>query len=254
MTQDFKDHFSELAARYADYRPHYPPALFDFLATLVPRTATVWDCAAGNGQASVGLADKFERVIATDASAQQIKSAAPHPRIDYRVAPADASGLPDHSVELVTVAQAIHWFNFEKFYGEVRRVLADDGILAVWAYGINVVDGDAINALVQDYYANVVGPYWPPERVLVEQGYRTIPFPFAEITAPSFRMQERWPLDALLGYFGTWSATNRYLKATGQNPLGQLESRLTPLWGDRREPRTVIWPLTVRVGKKSAAG
>ena len=181
MSQTFKDHFSGVANRYADFRPHYPAELFDCLATIVPRSATVWDCACGNGQATVDLAARFERVIGTDASKEQIAPATPNPRIEYRVAPAEDCGLPDKSVGLVTVAQALHWFQFERFYAEVKRVLAPNGVIAVWAYGINELEGEAVNGLVQHFYAGVVGPYWPPERKLVEERYQTIPFPFAQI-------------------------------------------------------------------------
>ena len=177
MSQVFHDHFSGVANRYADFRPHYPVALFDHLATLVPQGSAVWDCACGNGQATLDLAARFNRIIATDASREQIASAMPHPKVEYRVAPAAQSGLPDQSVALVTVAQALHWFDFDRFYAEVRRVLTPNGVIAVWAYGINTVEGDDTNQLVQDFYSKTVGPYWPPERRFVEEGYRTIPFP-----------------------------------------------------------------------------
>jgi ubiquinone/menaquinone biosynthesis C-methylase UbiE len=249
MSQQFHDHFSGVANRYADFRPHYPAALFDYLATLVPRTSTVWDCACGNGQATVDLAARFERVIGTDASKEQIASAKANGRIEYRVAAAEQSGLPDHSVGLVTVAQALHWFNFDRFYAEVQRVLAPGGVIAVWAYGINEVEGEAVNELVQRFYNDAVGPYWPPERKLVEEGYRTIPFPFVEIAPPVFRMEARWTLEELLGYFSTWSATNRYIKATGRNPLEPLAAELKGVWGDAGRRREVVWPLGVRVGR-----
>jgi ubiquinone/menaquinone biosynthesis C-methylase UbiE len=251
MSQTFHDHFSGVANRYADFRPHYPGALFDYLATIVPRSASVWDCACGNGQATADLAARFDRVMGTDASKEQIASAKPHPRIEYRVASAEQSGLPDRSVGLVTVAQALHWFNFDRFYAEVRRVLVLEGVIAVWAYGINVVEGDTVNELVQHYYANIVGPYWPSERKLVEDGYRTIPFPFAEVAPPPppFRMEARWTLEELLGYLSTWSATNRCLKATGNNPLEPLAGELKPAWGDPEQRREVVWPLAVRVGR-----
>lgn len=250
MSQPFQDHFSGVASRYAEWRPRYPEALFDYLSSLVPRTARVWDCAAGNGQATVDLARRFERVIATDASRDQIGSATPHPGIEYRVAPAEASGLPEASVGLITVAQALHWFGLERFYAEVRRVLNPGGVLAVWAYGVNEVEGEAVNGIVQEFYADTVGPYWPPERKLVEAGYRTIPFPFVEIAPPAFRMEARWTLEHLLGYFGTWSATNRFIKATGRDPLGPLAAALARVWGDANSLRLIGWPLSLRVGRK----
>jgi ubiquinone/menaquinone biosynthesis C-methylase UbiE len=249
MSQTFHDHFSSVANRYADFRPRYPAVLFDYLATLVPRDSLVWDCAAGNGQATVDLAERFARVVATDASREQISSARAHPKIEYRVAPAEQSGLPDGSVGLLTVAQALHWFDFERFYAEVRRVLKPGGVLAVWAYGIAEVEGEAANRLTQDYYANTVGPYWPPERRLVEEGYRTIPFPFAEIPTPAIRMETRWTLEQLAGYFSTWSATNRFIKATGRNPLEPLMQELAQVWGDPNVPRLIVWPLSWRLGR-----
>jgi ubiquinone/menaquinone biosynthesis C-methylase UbiE len=250
MSNSFSDHFSSFASRYADFRPHYPQALFDYLASLAPTNATVWDCAAGNGQASVDLARRFERIIATDASPQQIESAKKQANIEYRVAPAETSGLADHSVGLVTVAQALHWFQLDRFYAEARRVLSPGGVLAVWAYGINEVEDRAVNGFVQDYYANIVGPFWPPERKIVEDGYRTIPFPFQEIQPPAIRMEARWTLEQLLGYFSTWSATNRFIKAKGTNPLEALSAELRRHWSNPNEPRLVTWPLSIRVGRK----
>jgi ubiquinone/menaquinone biosynthesis C-methylase UbiE len=250
MSRPFHDHFSDVAKRYADFRPNYPAALFEFLTTLAPRNSLVWDCACGNGQATVDLAQRFDRVVATDASREQITSAKPNPNVEYRVAPAEQSGLSDGSVALITVAQALHWFDFDRFYAEVKRVLARNGVLAVWAYGINEVEGEAVNELVQNFYSNIVGPYWPPERKMVEEGYRTIPFPLAEIPAPRFRMETQWTLDQLLGYFSTWSATNRYIKSTGRNPLESLSAELSSVWGVAGSGRLVVWPLTLRVGRK----
>jgi SAM-dependent methyltransferase len=250
VSQPFHDHFSAVANRYADFRPHYPPALFEYFATLVPRESLVWDCAAGNGQATVDLAERFARVIATDASREQLDAAQPLPNVEYRVAPAEQSGLSDRSVDLLTVAQALHWFDLEPFYAEARRVLKPGGVLAVWAYGIDEIEGDEVNRLAQDYYFNIVGPFWPPERKLVEEGYRTIPFPFAEIAPPSIRMEMRWTLHQVLGYFGTWSATSRFIKANGVDPLESLSMALSRAWGDPATSRRVTWPLALRVGRK----
>lgn len=252
MKPAFHDHFSAVAGRYADFRPHYPAALFDYLATLVPRDALVWDCAAGNGQATRGLAERFARVIATDASAEQIASAPALPKAEFRVALAEESGLADGSVGLVTVAQALHWFDLPRFYAEVKRVLRPGGVLAVFAYGINRVEGQAVDAIVQHYYGHTLDAYWPPSRRLVESGYRTLPFPFAEITPPTFQMEAQWTLERLLGYFSTWSATNRYIKATGENPLPALEEKLARVWGDANTPRLVTWPIAMRIGRKRA--
>jgi len=211
----------------------------------------VWDCACGSGQASIDLAERFSKVFATDASKEQIASAKPHSRVEYSVALAEQSGLAANSVGLVTVAQALHWFDLERFYAEANRVLTANGVLAAWAYGICQVAGDEVNRIAQDFYANVVGPYWPPERKLVEQGYRGMPFPFAELVVPSFQLEAQWPLEQLLGYFSSWSATNRFTKATGRNPIPDLAKAMEKVWPDPNSPRLVTWQIAMRVGRRS---
>jgi ubiquinone/menaquinone biosynthesis C-methylase UbiE len=219
------------------------------LASIVADHALVWDCAAGSGQASVDLAAHFDRVIATDASSSQIRAAAPHPRVEYRVAYAERSGLPDAGADLVTVAQALHWFELPAFYAEVRRVTKPAGALAVWTYSTTTVEGDDVHALVEAFYRDTVGPYWLPERMLVEAGYRTLPFPFAEVPAPSFALTVRWSMQQLLGYVSSWSATARFIDDNGRNPVLDLARRLEPLWGPPDRLRTVTWPLSVRAGR-----
>lgn len=250
MSQSFRDHFAPVAASYAGFRPTYPQKLFAWLAALVPQHELAWDCAAGSGQASVDLAAFFEHVVATDASQAQIDTAPPHPRIEYRVAPAEASGLAASSVDLITVAQALHWFDLTGFYDEVRRVLRPTGVLAVWTYGVLSVEGAPVDARVQHFYYNTVGPYWPAERAHVENGYRSLPFPFAEIAAPPFSMKASWTLAELLGYFRSWSATGRFITANGADPVVALETELVPLWGAPEQRREVIWPLSLRVGRE----
>jgi len=250
MGPAFHDHFSEVAARYANFRHHYPADLFDYLATLVSRDSLVWDCAAGSGQATVDLAARFERVIATDASAEQIASAPRLNNIEYRVALAEQCGLPDKSVGLITVAQALHWFDRKRFFAEAQRVMEPGGILAVWVYATNRLQGDEVNSLVQNFYSNVVGPYWPPERRMTENGYSTIEFPFPEVRSPSFRMEAHWTLNQLLGYFSTWSATNRYIKANRRDPIEPLATALAEVWGDQTSSRLVVWPLSLRIARK----
>jgi len=249
MGQKFQDHFSSVSSLYADFRPQYPAQLFNYLAGLAPSRSLVWDCAAGTGQATVDLAKRFDRVIATDASSEQIAAAKAGPNVEYRVASAEQSGLPDHCADLVTVAQALHWFDQPRFYAEARRVLQPGGVLAVWAYGINSVEDATIDEIVQDFYSNVVGSYWPPERKLVEEGYRTLPFPFVEVETPGFDMQACWTLEQLIGYFSTWSATNRFIKARGENPLKPLAESLRRAWGNEKVSRIVKWPLSLRVGR-----
>jgi SAM-dependent methyltransferase len=243
----FKDHFSGHAADYAKYRPNYPPALFDWLATLVRTHESAWDVGTGSGQAALELARRFERVVATDAAETQLASATPHERVIYRVMPAEHADLGDRSVDLVTVAQAIHWFDVERFYDEVRRVLKPGGVIAAWTYAGTRVTPQ-IDALVRRYYVETVGQYWPPERKLVDEHYRTISFPFAEIEAPPFRMVQQWRLEDLLGYLGTWSATQRYAQARGVNPIDELREPLVRAWGTE-SVRAVEWGLHIRVGR-----
>lgn len=253
MTTPFSDHFASVARHYADSRPTYPPVLFDWLASQCGEHGLAWDCGAGSGQASLELARHFSRVIATDASAAQIAQAAPHPRIEYRVAPAEESGLEECSADLVIVAQALHWFDLDRFYAEVRRVLKPGGVIAVWSYGVQEVENDAVNAIVQHFYAQEVGPYWPPERHHVETGYRELPFPFTPIAVPPFAMQLQWTLGHLLDYFRSWSATAAYVKAKGSDPVAALEPRLKACWGDPAQQRTVTWPLALLAGRHEAA-
>ena len=244
----FKDHFSDLAARYAACRPDYPPELFAYLARVSPSHRVAWDCATGSGQAALGIAEHFARVVATDASAAQLTHARPHPRVEYRVAPAEASGLEAASVDLITVAQALHWFDLDAFYAEAVRVLVPGGVLAVWTYGAVLLDDPALDAAVQRFAVETVGPYWPPERRLVDEGYRTIAFPFRELAPPALTLEQRWTLAELAGYLRTWSATARYVAAHGRDPVAALEQELRTGWHDPQLPRAVRWPLALRVG------
>ncbi|HMT94892.1 class I SAM-dependent methyltransferase [uncultured Thiothrix sp.] len=249
MTPNFKDHFSNVAKTYASYRPQYPAELYVWLADISPTTELVWDCACGTGQASLGLAKHFQKVIATDASAQQIAAAEPHPKIEWRVAAAEISGLADHSVDLITVAQALHWFDLGKFYAEAQRVLKPQGVLAVWTYGVLQIAEPRIDALAQNFYSHTVDPYWPPERKIVETGYRDLAFPFQEFPAPAFSMQLAWSKAQLMGYFRSWSATDRYIKVIGSDPVSHLEQQLAGLWDDETSYLTA-WPLAFRIGRK----
>ncbi|MBV9912737.1 MAG: class I SAM-dependent methyltransferase [Sinobacteraceae bacterium] len=249
---DFKDHFSRLARQYARYRPTYPAALFAYLAGISPGRQLAWDCACGGGQASVALAEHFDGVVATDASPQQVAAAVRHAQVSYRVAKAEDSGLQSGTVDLVTVAQALHWLDLPAFYAEVRRTLRPSGVLAVWTYGVLRVEAEDVNSLIRHFYATTVGPYWPPERQLVEDGYRSLAFPFAELTPPVFAMQTLWTRQQLLGYLRTWSATARYVDEVGVDPVEALGTQMDPLWKETDPARCISWPMALRIGRAPA--
>lgn len=246
---EFKDHFSDLAQDYARFRPHYPDRLFAALAALAPAHGRAWDCATGNGQAARGLAPWFAEVIATDASAAQLAAASGPAHVGFAVAPAEASGLPAASVDLILVAQAAHWFDLPAFYAEAARVLRPGGVLALLTYsGVRI--NPALDPLLRDFHHGLLGPYWPPERAHVERDYRDLPFPWPELPFPPQEMTAAWTLDQLIGYLGTWSATRAYREARGEDPLPPLRARLLPAWGDPGRPRAVRWPLPLRIGRR----
>jgi ubiquinone/menaquinone biosynthesis C-methylase UbiE len=241
----FKDYFSQQATEYAKFRPRYPKELFRWLGGVAPSRQLAWDCATGNGQAAVALAKVFDRVIATDASEKQLANAEANSRVSYRVAPAERSGLEAQSIDLVTIAQALHWFDLDQFYAEVGRVLKPAGVIAVWAYKLATVSPE-IDAVVKHFYSEIVGPYWPEERVLVEK-FEELPFPFRQAETPPFAMVAEWRVENLLGYLRTWSARQRFIAAEQRDPLEEIEEKLRCTWEDK--VRRVVWPLTIRVGR-----
>ena len=248
----FRDHFSQGSAAYAEFRPRYPTVLFDWLASLAPARRVAWDAATGNGQAALPLAARFERVVATDASAAQLREAAPHARIEYRVARAEDGGLPDASVDLLVVAQAAHWFELPAFHAQVARALVPRGVVAVWCYGLLAIE-PRLDEQLHAFYVDVVGSYWPPERRLVDEGYRDLSFPFAELAAPEFAMEHDLRLPALAGYLGTWSAVQGFRKARGSDPVEPFVRELATAWGEPDRPRRVRWPLHLRVGRSRSS-
>jgi SAM-dependent methyltransferase len=245
----FKDYFSEQAAAYASYRPHYPPELFAWLAAISPHQQRVWDCATGSGQAAVALASHFAQVIATDASQAQLRQAQPHSHIHYVCASAEQVPLADTAVDLITVAQAAHWFDWPRFYQEVDRLLVADGVLAIWCYGLFHIS-PAIDACIQDYYQHTLGAYWPSERQHIDQAYARLPFPYTLLATPPFTMQLEWNLLQVMGYLATWSATRLLIKTTGEDPLPTLQSELAIHWGEPTQTRRVQWPLHLKAGHK----
>ena len=243
----FKDYFSGQASSYQAYRPSYPDDLFAFLASLAGQHNRAWDCATGNGQAAIGLAPYFAEVIATDASAAQIARAEPHQKIRYKVAPAEDSGLAPASIDLITVAQAAHWFDLDAFYREVQRVAAPGAVISIWAYGMAEVS-PAVDAVVQKLYGDIVGSFWPPERNFIEDKYETLPFPFEQVEVPTFEMRTTWTFSRLVGYLSTWSAVARYREAKGIDPVAMLQGELESAWGQAKT-REIVWPLILKAGR-----
>ena len=243
----FQDHFSTQAGEYTRFRPRYPGELFEYLASLPRARSRAWDCGTGNGQAACDLARWFREVVATDPSQSQISHAVAHPKVQYLVSAAEHAPLPNDSVDLVTVAQALHWFDLERFYAEVRRVGRAGSVLAVWSYGLARIT-PAVDAAVWTLYHDILGEYWPPERTIVEEGYKTLAFPFEELSAPRFTMSARWSLTDLVGYLGTWSSTQAYIKRHQADPVGLVGDELLAAWGASDRQCQVRWPLVLRVG------
>lgn len=246
----FEDHFSEVAQSYRRFRPRYPAELFEWLAGQVPARRLAWDCGTGNGQAAHQLAGHFAQVIATDASLEQLAWAEPHARIEYRCAPAEDVELVAGSVDLISVATAIHWFDLPRFYSRAREALAPGGILAAWTYHLPVISPE-IDELLAYYIEQVVGPFWPEKARVVLDFYRSLPFPFPEIAAPAFEIRTAWSLAELTGFLDSWSAARLFREAKGQSPIVEIEAELARAWGGQ-ERRSLSIPLYLRVGAKEA--
>jgi ubiquinone/menaquinone biosynthesis C-methylase UbiE len=246
----FEDHFSKQSQLYAQYRPKYPDEIYAYLASLAPGRSLAWDCGTGNGQAAIGLAAYFDRVHATDASAKQISLAQANEKVDYHVEPAEHVSLGDSGTDLVTVAVAIHWFNFDEFYREVRRVLKPGGILAVWTYSFTEISPE-VDAIVRQYYYDVLKGFWPERIHYLEEKYETLPFPFEEVKPPSFVMKRNLTLAQYAGFLDSWSATQRYKEERGHHPLEIIWDELLAAWGNEDESRPVRWPLYFRIGRNS---
>ena len=246
IDKKMKDNFSGHAADYARYRPTYPQELIAYLAGIAPAQHLAWDCATGNGQVAGMLASLFDQVVATDISENQLKSAVQLPNISYKVEQAEKSSLTDQSVDLIVVAQAVHWFNFERFYQEVKRVLKPNGLIAVIGYGL-LTTHPALDKVIKHFYSEVLNGYWDPERSYLDEGYRTIPFPFQEEEVPQFSSSYTWTPDDLIGYLNTWSAVKHYEKQQGHNPVQLVEQQIREAF--EGETTTVTFDILTRVGK-----
>lgn len=243
----FVDHFGKQASSYRKFRPSYPEDLFAYLAETAPSVERAWDCGTGTGQAALGLAEHFDQVVATDRSAAQLAVAKSHPKIRYRSAKAETSGIEDGQIDLVTVAQALHWFEQDRFHAEVRRVARPGGIVAAWCYELFTIS-PTIDAVIERLYRDVVGSYWPDERKHIERGYEDLPWPFDPVDAPTFQMIERWSLDQVVGYLSTWSAVQRFKDCRLADPIEVVREALEDAWGDDGV-RRVRWPLQLRIGR-----
>lgn len=239
-----KDNFSKQAGLYSKYRPDYPPDLFEFVLGHVSRKEAAWDCATGNGQTAKALSPFFDQVFATDISQQQLDHAMQGDNIHYSLQPAEKTGFAANQFDLITVSQALHWFHFENFYREVRRVIRPGGVFAAWSYSLFSIS-PAGDKIIHHFYTDIIGSFWDVERKLVDEHYTTIPFPFHEINAPAFTMEYWWTIDQVRGYLDTWSAVQKFIAFQGFNPVDDLMVRLAPEIG----PGTrVTFPLHMRIG------
>lgn len=240
--------FDQGGQAYARFRPEYPPELAAFLASCAPDDRLAVDVGCGSGQLTRLLAPHFREVVGLDPSADQIASATPGERIAYACAPAERLPLADASTSLVTAAQAAHWFDLPAFYAEVRRVGAPGAVLALISYGVLSLEPE-LDARFQTFYRDEIGPFWPPERKLVDTGYATLDFPFDAITSPSLDIRLMWHLSEFLGYIQTWSAVRQAREAGKEDLLMVFANDLAALWGDPNQRRSVRWPINMRIGR-----
>ncbi|MDD0845505.1 class I SAM-dependent methyltransferase [Pseudomonas sp. Gutcm_11s] len=239
--------FGNRADAYASFRPQYPEQLFDWLASNAPAHERALDIACGNGQASRPLLGRFQQVLACDASAEQLRAAPDLKSVDCFAADATAQPLADASLDLIVVAQALHWFATPDFFAETRRLLRPDGLFCAWCYSLLRID-DALDAVLDDFYWNTLAGYWPAGRTSVDAGYSDIQPPFARIQVPAFAIELEWDLPQLVGYLSTWSAVQKLEQASGRDPVQDLLPRLQQAWGDGQQKRFVRWPLHFLAG------
>ena len=248
VNKGFQDYFSATASAYAQHRPTYPLELVDFLARSCSPPGIAWDCGCGSGQLSVLLAERFDHVIATDPSTAQLANAKQHPQVEYRLGSAEASGLSGRSVDLAVAAQAAHWFDLPAYYTEVRRVTRPGGLVALITYG-NMMADETVLTVLHNFYKSVTGPFWPPGRKHVEDGYRSFIFPFQELPTPYLEICREWDLPATIGYVETWSATIALKRAKGDAPVETFRRDLAEAWGSPNTVRLIRWPLSIRLGR-----
>jgi len=244
-----RNHFSGHADDYSRYRPHYPAELYDYLADLCSKHSLVWDCATGNGQAARGLSEYFQHIYASDISPQQLNQAPAKNNITYREESAYNCSLENDSTDLITVAQAVHWFDLPDFYAEAKRVLKPDGVIALWTYDRIYFKNEELNRILSYFYNDLVVDYWSFDRSHIENGYSTLDFPFAEINTPKFTIRHEWDAQQVINYLYTWSSVRNYMKQNDDDPIEQIKDELWKFWGDENDTRSVLWDLHLRVGR-----
>jgi ubiquinone/menaquinone biosynthesis C-methylase UbiE len=250
MKTKFVDHFNQQSTEYSLCRPDYPDSLFDYLAGLVDGNSTVWDCGAGSGQATKALAERFKRVIATDVNQKQLDAAPKFANVDYRCCKAEQTTIPDNSIHLTTIAQALHWFDFPRFYEEVRRVSTPNALIAAWCYSLASFNNGMIDAVVHTLYYELLGKeFWPKERCYVDEEYATIPFPFSKQPSPTLFIEKNINFEQFIGYLLTWSAVKEYQHRTHNNPIDLIYLKLAQAWGEPQQERAIHWPLHCIIGK-----
>lgn len=241
-----KDRFSSVAQQYAQYRPQYPQSLYNFLLQHVQHTTKALDVGTGNGQVAAVLADHFSQVYATDISSKQLSYATNKPNIIYQCEPAEQTSFANHTFDLVVCAQAIHWFNVQRFFAEVHRILQPDGLVAIWGYGLITTAGE-LNIIISTFY-HQLKDYWDKERRHIDEAYANIPFPFAAIECPPFTIDVQWTRQQLIGYLSTWSAVKAYIEKHAEDPVQAIATAIYAIWNDE-SARQFSFPVFMKAGR-----
>jgi ubiquinone/menaquinone biosynthesis C-methylase UbiE len=242
-----KDLFSKQSSLYAIYRPTYPDELYRYILSFVENKSVAWDCATGNGQAAAALAPNFKTVYATDISEGQLKNAVKVSNIIYSRQPAEKTTFDDNSIDLITVAQAYHWFDFSAFEHEVKRVAKNGSVIAIWGYGLIYASDVNVDQLIQYFYKDVTAPYWDPERRYVDEQYLTIPFPYHELPTKGFTIERHWTLEEFANFLRTWSSVQNFIKKNGIDPVDDFTKKLKEIWNDESAIR-FNFPVFLRIG------
>ena len=243
-----KDLFSNQASLYAQYRPSYPDELYEFILQQVSNPQQAWDCATGNGQAAIELARYFEKVMATDISEKQLQQAIPNEKITYSISTAEQTNFPDNSFDCITVAQAYHWFQFDAFEKEMRRIAKPGAVIAIWGYSLVVCEDEALNTIIKSFYRDTVGAYWDKERRYIDDHYTTVPFPYEILPSKEFQINVQWNRRQLIGYFNTWSSVQHFIKAHQYNPVDELAAVIEKVWPGE-DVKSFYFPLFLKLGK-----